>query len=151
MTEQPSPAGIAHAAALAAIHAASFPPDEQWDAAAIATQLGQPGVFALLHRSGGMVLARVAADEAEILTIAVLPAMRQQGLGRALLLAAHARAAEAGARTVYLEVSPANTMAQAMYRRLGYTEIALRRRYYPDGSDAVVLACGISRAVATDG
>ena len=66
-------AGPAEAAALAAIHHAAFPPGERWGADAMALQLALPGVFALLHPQGGMVMARLAADEAEILTLAVHP------------------------------------------------------------------------------
>ncbi len=64
-----------HAAALAAIHAAAFPPGERWDAAAFAGLLATPGTFGLLDERGGFVLARQAGGEAELLTLAVLPAV----------------------------------------------------------------------------
>ena len=59
--------------------------DEAWSAAAIAAQLALPGTFGLIDPAGGMVLARVAADEAEILALAVAPPARRQGRGAALL------------------------------------------------------------------
>ncbi len=74
-------AGPLHATALSAIHARAFPEDEYWDAHIIAGQLSQPGIFGLIDPVGGMLLARLAADEAEILTLAVVPERRQQGLG----------------------------------------------------------------------
>ena len=129
----------AHAPALAAIHAASFPPAEQWGQNVMELQLGLLGAFGLIHPSGGMVLARTAADEAEILTIAVLPEQRRGGLGGVLLRAAMASAVSRGARTMFLEVAIDNTAAQALYARHGFTQVGHRRRYYPDGGDALVL------------
>ena len=51
-------------------------------------QLELPATFGLIHPLGGMILGRVAADEAEILTLAVAPAQRRRGIGSALLRAA---------------------------------------------------------------
>ena len=133
------PAGPAHAAVLAAIHAASFPPEERWSVDAIAQQLCQPGVFGLIDPEGGMVLARVAADEAEILTLAVVPSARLQGKGRALVEAAAVHAEMHGAAMMFLEVSTANAGALALYAAAGFREVGRRRRYYADGSDALLM------------
>jgi ribosomal-protein-alanine N-acetyltransferase len=75
---------------MAAIHAEAFPPGEAWSAEIFAAQLGLPGVFGLIDERGGMILLRVAVDEAEILTLAVAPAARRQGMGRARRRAAGA-------------------------------------------------------------
>ncbi len=130
----------AHAPAMAAIHAGAFPPGARWNAEAFAAQLALPGVFGLIHPEGGFALARVAADEAEILTLAVIPATRRQGLGRALLSAAMARARAAGARRMVLEVSAGNIPARALYAASGFAAAGRRQRYYEDGSDALILA-----------
>ncbi|OJY65684.1 MAG: ribosomal-protein-alanine acetyltransferase [Rhodospirillales bacterium 70-18] len=140
-----------HAAALAAIHAASFPPRERWGADAMALQLGLPGAFGLIDPAGGMVLARVAADEAEILTLAVAPALRRQGRARALLEAAAARAARAGAAALFLEVSAANAAARALYESCGFARVGLRTRYYSDGADALVMRRPLSPGAAAAG
>jgi [ribosomal protein S18]-alanine N-acetyltransferase len=132
-------AGPAHAAALAAIHGASFPPGQRWGADAMALELALPGVFALIDPRGGMVMARVAADEAEILTLAVHPALRRQGLARALLDGAAAIAAAEGAVTLFLEVALRNAGARALYAAAGFVEVGRRRRYYADGDDAMVM------------
>ncbi|MFN6953353.1 MAG: ribosomal-protein-alanine acetyltransferase, partial [Acetobacteraceae bacterium] len=71
------PAGPEQAALLADIHAAAFPPAEAWDAAAIAALLAAPGTAALRLGRDGMAMLRVAADEAEILTLAVRPGARR--------------------------------------------------------------------------
>lgn len=153
------PAGLAHAALLAALHEAAFPPAEAWSEAALATLLASPGSLGFLAlRPGaqagapdpaGFVLARVAADEAEILTIAVLPGARRQGHGRALLAAAAQGARVAGARRLFLEVATDNPAAAALYRQAGLVEVGRRRGYYdrPGAApvDALILAGDLSR------
>jgi ribosomal-protein-alanine N-acetyltransferase len=129
----------AHAAALAEIHRAAFPPGEAWGADAIALQLDLPGSFGLLDPSGGMALARMAADEAELLTLAVAPQVRRRGIGGRLLVAIVEQMAKAGAGTLFLEVSEANRAARALYETAGFRQMGRRRRYYPDGTDALVL------------
>lgn len=127
------------AAPLAAIHAEAFPPREAWGEDAIALQLAMPGVFGLLHSRGGMLLARVTADEAEVLTLAVAPAVRRQGIAGALLTGAMAAAREQAAQTMVLEVAIGNTAARALYERAGFVEAGRRSRYYADGGDALIL------------
>ncbi|HTR16815.1 MAG TPA: GNAT family N-acetyltransferase [Acetobacteraceae bacterium] len=139
-------AGPLHAAALAVVHEAAFPPEEVWDEAAFAGLLGQPGIFGLLDRRGGLVLARVVLDEAEILTLAVVPSARRRGLGRALLAAALARARERGATAIFLEVAAGNAAARMLYTTAGFEPVGLRRGYYADGADALVLRRALAPA-----
>jgi ribosomal-protein-alanine N-acetyltransferase len=89
----------------------------------------------------GYLFGRVAADEAEILNLAVHPEHRRLGVARHLLETALGRFRSAGARTVYLEVRSANQPAMTFYRSHGFETVGKRRRYYqnpPD--DAVVMA-----------
>jgi ribosomal-protein-alanine N-acetyltransferase len=126
-------------APLAALHAASFA--KSWDVASITALLATPGTF-VFHHSHGFVLARVAAGEAEILTLAVAPEKRGQGLGRALLRAAIIRAQELGAQTLFLEVGADNPSALALYAGLGFAKVGTRKGYYMSasgGTDALVL------------
>jgi ribosomal-protein-alanine N-acetyltransferase len=141
----------AHAEVLAAIHAECFPAPARLDAAAMAAQLGLPGTFGLLDPAGAMVLARSVAEQAEILTLAVVPTLRRLGRARSLLHAAACRAAATGAREMFLEVATNNCAARALYSAAGYAEVGRRRRYYPDGSDALVLRAPLSPAAAADG
>ena len=113
-----------------------------------AAHAGMPGVFALLDAEGGMVLVRVAADEAEILTLAVAPGARRRGLGRRLMQAAAAQAREVGASRLFLEVSSRNAAARALYQSQGFTQAGRRRRYYADGSDALVLVLPLTSGAA---
>ncbi len=126
-------------AEAAALHAASFPSGEAWGADAIALMLEMPGAFGVLRPGAGFVLARVAADEAEILTLAVVPTARRAGLGSCLVAQAMAGARARGALALFLEVSDRNAPARALYAACGFTEVGRRRRYYADGADALVL------------
>jgi ribosomal-protein-alanine N-acetyltransferase len=133
-------AGPLHATALSAIHARAFPEDEFWETRIIAGQLSQPGVFGFIDVRGGMILARTAADEAEVLTVAVVPERRQQGLGGRLVAAAADEARGLGATKLFLEVSTRNPAARGLYQRLGFVQVGRRRGYYADGSDALTLS-----------
>lgn len=125
----------ASADTLAALHAGCFP--DAWDAAAITALLATPGTFAFTH-DDGFVLARVAGDEAEILTLAVAPAARGRGLGRALLQAVIRKVSEMGGASLFLEVGADNPAALALYAGLGFTRVGMRKAYY-NGGDALVL------------
>ena len=142
-----APVGGEAALLLARLREAAFPADS-WSAAAFARLLAMPGAFALVAARdevpAGLVLARVAADEAEIITLGVAPQARRRGIGRLLAGAAAARAAESGAVRLFLEVAAANTAAQHLYQALGFRKVGRRARYYPDGTDAVVLARPLS-------
>jgi ribosomal-protein-alanine N-acetyltransferase len=124
---------------MAAVHRMAFPPREAWGTDAIAIQLALPGGFGWLDPRGGMILARVAADEVEVLTVAVVPEARRQGIGARLLDAVMTVAVARGARAAFLEVSVGNTAARALYEQAGFTPVGRRPRYYADGTDALVL------------
>ena len=136
---------------MAALHAAAFPAGEHWDAAAFAAQLGQPSVFGLLDERGGLVLARIAADEAEILTLAVHPSARRQGLGRDLLDRSLAEAGGRGAAAMFLEVAESNAAARALYAAAGFAPVGRRQGYYASGADALILRRLLVAGVAPDG
>jgi len=140
----------AHAAAMAAIHAAAFPTAERWNAEAFATQLALPGGFGFVDEAGGLILLRVAADEAEVLTLAVAPDIRRRGVGHGLLEAALAAAAAQGAVSLFLEVARSNVAARALYAAAGFAEAGLRHGYYPGGDDALVLRSDLLRRLKTE-
>lgn len=80
------------------------------------------------------------SDEAHIVTIAAHPDFRRQGLGESLLVGIIAKTAEQGAALVTLEVRITNTAAQALYDKLGFVRVGLRRKYYNDnGEDAILM------------
>src|SRR5882672_2333314 len=120
---------------VAALHAACF--SEGWSAASIGALLAGPGAFGLLAASdgepAGFILVRPAADEAEILSLAVLPARRRRGLARRLLAAALERLIAAGIRRLLLEVAEDNVAARRLYQNAGLIPIGRRPGYYRTG------------------
>ena len=133
---------------LADLHARCFTTPRPWSTAEFADFLGSRPCF-LLTEPAGFLLGRVIADEAELLTVAVDPAARRQGMGARLLAGFAATARARGATTGFLEVAAGNLPAQALYRQAGWVEAGRRKRYYhaPDGTaeDALVLGCDLSR------
>ena len=141
------PLAVGDAAQVAAIHAEGFA--RGWPLSDIERMLVDPAIIGDAAIPGrwpgglrGFALSRVAADEAEILSIAVRRKDRGRGLAGRLLAHHMARLAQAGARAVFLEVEEMNAAAIALYRRYGFETIGQRRSYYrnPDGSSANALA-----------
>ncbi|MBA3810521.1 MAG: ribosomal protein S18-alanine N-acetyltransferase [Caulobacteraceae bacterium] len=127
------------AEALAEIHAGGF--DRPWTASEFESLLSSPGVFAMLARSGaavaGFVLCRIAADEAEVLTLVTAPALRRRGVAAALLEAATGVARARGAATLFLEVAEDNLAARALYAAAGWGRVGRRRAYYARGDGSM--------------
>jgi [ribosomal protein S18]-alanine N-acetyltransferase len=129
----------------ARLHAADFA--HPWSAQEIAALIAGSvtlAAAALDPTSGdlrGFVLSRLAADEAEILTIAVEHALRGRGVGRALLAETLRQAANAGAKSMFLEVDENNRPALALYARFGFVKVSERVGYYrrKDGSRATAV------------
>jgi ribosomal-protein-alanine N-acetyltransferase len=75
-------------------------------------------------------VSRIAADEAEILSIAIDASYRGRGLSRDLLLTHLGHLAGRGVRTIFLEVEESNQPARALYERTGFSVVGRRERYY---------------------
>lgn len=147
-------AGPGDAATAAAIHAACF--TRGWDAASMAQFLGAPGCLSLLvaraeSNPQGLLIARVAGGEAELLTLAVHPGCRRLGLARALLDAAIAALRDAGASRLFLEVDEENAPACGLYESLGAVVVRRRPRYYENGASAAIFSLALCGAAADDG
>lgn len=125
---------------MAALHAKCF--DQPWPASEFASLLSMPSTLAFAiqedARHLALVLVRIAADEAEILTIGVDPDFRGQGLGFSVLARAEEDVCARGVISVFLEVNQHNDPAQALYTRAGYSEIGRRPRYYRGRDDALI-------------
>ncbi|TDD20398.1 ribosomal protein S18-alanine N-acetyltransferase [Nonomuraea diastatica] len=80
-----------------------------------------------------------AADQADVQTIAVLEKHQGTGIGSAMLTELLAEARRRGAREIFLEVRADNARAQTVYQHFGFEEIGTRRRYYDDGTDAIMM------------
>ncbi len=129
------------ASAIAVIHGASF--QRGWGEDEIYRLLMEKNVVAHRAVSGrkviGFILSRLAAGEAEILSVAIAPAWRSRKLSRPLLDLHLRRLAGLGTRTVFLEVSENNAPATKLYRRAGFREVGRRKGYYDGGATALVL------------
>src|SRR5688500_11232848 len=132
----------ADSAALARLHQEDF--IRPWSDGEFASLLSQDTVFGFSVRETGngkagplgFILARHAADEGEVLTVAVARAHRRRGLGwklmDAVLRELHGRRAAA----LFLEVDETNVAAIALYKRLGFRQVGLRPRYYQSADKA---------------
>ena len=78
----------------------------------------------------GFILSRVAADEAEVLTVVVAASLRKRGIGRSLLASHLARLRNVNVRTLFLEVGETNAAARKLYANLGFVEVGRRKNYY---------------------
>lgn len=130
--------------AIVAIEALSFR-EQSWGAKSLRDGLSAPLVSALVAATSaggpaeGFVLWRTLGDEAEILSIGVVPAARRRGVAEAMMAAALEDARSEGLRAMFLDVDSANEAARALYRKLDFYEVGRRRRYYRNGHDALIL------------
>lgn len=131
---------------MSRIHTLSF--DDAWTGAMIRRILTMPGTFGIVARHGrqwkvaGFALVRLAADECEILSLAVAPDQRGSGVGGLLLDGAIAQASGAGAEKLFLEVAEDNDIARNLYTSRGLVPVGRRPGYY-------VRKDGISTAAVT--
>ena len=122
------------AAAIAAIHAASF--QRGWGEDEFRSLLLDRNV--VCHRAVmgrtliGFILSRLVAGEAEILSVAIAPGWRGRGLSRPLLDLHLRRLAGLGTRTVFLEVDEHNAPANRLYHHFGFRVVGRREGYYAD-------------------
>jgi [ribosomal protein S18]-alanine N-acetyltransferase len=139
-------ASMQDAPVITTLHAASF--DRPWGLTEIERMLADESILAHVVAGGGQhdpaegfSLTRIAADEAEILSIAVSPKRRGEGLGRRLIAAQSEMLAVNRVRTLFLEVQEDNASAIALYQRTGFHEVSRRAAYYrkADGSAATAI------------
>lgn len=139
------PATPVDAPLLARLHAASF--TRPWVETEMAALLSQTSTLGLLDEQDGEItgflLLRLATDEAEILTLAVSPDHRRQGIARRLLEQSQPTLKAASINTLFLEVSEENHPAQRLYRHCGFAINGRRKGYYLHAdktrSDAILM------------
>lgn len=148
---EPLPRGAAGPISL--LHQACFPEDP-WDAGAIQQIIGIRGFFGRVGWAKsapvGFALALALGEEAEIVSLGVLPDHRRSGIGSAILDAACDEALLRGAERVVLEVASDNEAARALYAGRGFTVVGRRRNYYRRAErlvDALVLRLQLPTAL----
>lgn len=135
---------------LSRLHHACF--SAGWSAEAFGGLFRNPGMMALIaeqdRKAIGMLLLRQAADEAEIITLGVLPSHRRKGVARMLLHEGIALLRQHHIKRLFLEVNTTNDAALGLYRKAGFEKTGRRRGYYapPDGdhTDALIMEYLIS-------
>jgi len=131
------------AAGVAALEALCFGKDA-WTPPMVVSELTGVDRGAVVAAEGdglvGYAMTLASGDVVDLLRIAVHPERRRQGVARTLLEAVLERASRTRAERMLLEVRVGNDAARAFYAAAGFAEIARRRGYYRDGSDALVLA-----------
>ena len=132
------------ASVMADLHKKCF--EKNWSEDEFAKLLGLPGVFShILTQNGqpcGFSLCNNSGEEAEILTICILPNYRGQALGEHLLAADIERLRASNCPRLFLEVAENNGSARRLYEKSGFQKIGIRRNYYQVGEqkiDAFVL------------
>jgi ribosomal-protein-alanine N-acetyltransferase len=118
---------------LTAIHEECFA--NYWNTSDFNDFFTVPGTSALLCETEGgqpaaMAVLRVQHEQADIITIAVRPPFRRQGLARALMLQSIENARALGATTLFLDVESDNAAALSLYHALGFTQVSRRKLYY---------------------
>ena len=127
-------AGPEKAREIAAIHAALF--DPAWDESSVRRSLDHPAATALAAVAGepkrtvGFIIGQVAADEAEIITLGVLPDWQRRGIGKRLVEGLIRAVKRAEGKRLFLEVAADNAAACDLYHKLGFTETGRRKGYY---------------------
>jgi ribosomal-protein-alanine N-acetyltransferase len=122
-------------------------PEDAWSEGMFRAELQQqPSTrhYVLLEDPAGAIVGYAGladmAGEGDVQTIGVRPGHWGRGLGAALLTALLTEAAARGCTVVFLEVRADNQRAQKLYRRFGFEEVGVRKRYYqPSGVDAIVM------------
>lgn len=138
---------------VAELERRAFPPQDGhacWSAATFGDDMAQPGrTWWVAHDQGtvvGFAGGAVVEGNLEVLDVAVDPARRRQGLALRLMGRIAYDAQMLGATSATLEVAQANEAAQALYRRMGFRQMGVRRNYYGRGLDAITMCADLPLA-----
>ena len=136
------PMGEEHLDQIAALERRCF--SRPWSRAQLSEELSRPFAlyFAALDGDGtlmGYAGAHLAADEAAINNVATAPEFRRRGVAETLLRHLIAAAEDRGASHFYLEVRESNGPARALYAKLGFLPLGLRKNYYTDPTEHAVI------------
>jgi ribosomal-protein-alanine N-acetyltransferase len=136
------PARLDDLPAILRLEAEGFGPDERWSERSWSGELLGEGRTVLLARGAqpaGVIALSTVGEVADLHRVVVAPASRRQGLGLRMVRAGLLAVRQLGARVVMLEVEYANLGAIALYQRLGFEQVRVRRDYYGSGRDALIL------------
>jgi len=136
------PARLDDLPAVLRLEAEGFGPDERWSERSWSGELLGQGRTVLIARGAqpaGVIDLSTVGEVADLHRIVVAPAYRRQGLALRMVRAGLLAVRHLGARLVMLEVEWTNLAAIALYQRLGFEQVRVRRDYYGPGRDALIL------------
>ena len=146
----------AHAEAVMAIERQCF--SAPWGLESLIRTINGSNAVTLVALSGGNVVGYASAlmlgpvgpgyvpPEAEVLKVAVLPEMREQGIGRSLASGLINTLRDLGVEKLHLEVRESNRAARVLYETCGFRHSGRRRDYYSDpGEDAVLMSLRLKK------
>lgn len=122
--------------------------NERWTYEMFSSAFEQEGFFGVICEDfdalGGKIgiaygCVQCVADQSDLLILAVLPEYRRHGIGETLLKRLLSGAKRRGAEKMFLEVRQSNLSAQSLYVKQGFEQVAMRKKYYPDGENALVM------------
>ena len=117
-----------------------------WTAEMLKSELDNPLSVTVTHTENGRLaafaLGRVVADEGELFQIGTLTGFRGRGIAEKLLGELLDKMREKGAEVCFLEVRSRNAAAIALYEKMGYKRVSVRKNYYPD-DDAIIMRRGL--------
>lgn len=87
----------------------------------------------------GYVGAWVVLDEADITKVTIIPNLQNKGLGKYIFTYMLKKLQEENVRQINLEVRKSNESAIHLYKLFGFEQIAIRKKYYADGEDAIIM------------
>ncbi|MBL0060230.1 MAG: ribosomal protein S18-alanine N-acetyltransferase [bacterium] len=102
-------------------------------------------------RVAGYIVTQWVLDEVHILNVAVDKTKRRNGVASFILDFLFERAVKQKMADVYLEVRESNESAKALYRRYGFAELGIRKSYYHDGENALVMHRRVRKTDRPDG
>lgn len=131
-----------HVSQIARLEGQCF--SDPWSEKSIASELENPLSLWLVAEENDQVFGYVGSqtvlDESDMMNVAVDPRFRRQGIAQALIETLIAELAKMGSRCLRLEVRVSNENARALYARMGFRQLGLRKNYYHNPKeDALIL------------
>lgn len=131
-----------HVSQIAQLEAQCF--SDPWSEKSIASELENPLSLWLVAEENGQVWGYVGSQtvlgESDMMNAAVDPRFRRQGIARTLIETLIAELSKMGSRCLRLEVRVSNENARALYERMGFQQLGLRKNYYHNPKeDALIL------------
>ncbi len=138
----PVPMAASHLDSILSIERASFaaPWTREMFERELSNRSSRPMTFLINNEVVGFICFWAVQDEAHLMTVAVHPNYRGQGLGRAIMSHMEQMCLKERLNRIILEVARRNEEARNLYKSFGFSAIGFRKRYYKEiNDDAIVM------------